>query len=412
MSTRQGSVATSAELPTYGQLFSVRGFPKLAASTVLARTAGQFWAVALVLFVLLRFHSPALAGLATFLNLAPGLCFSPLAGALLDRHGRHWLILLDYAIAACALTLLSVLSALGWLTPGLLLLVVSLGSLTAPLSFSGTRSLFPLVVPRTHWDRANAIDGGSFALALVAGPALAGFAVALLGGEGTFLAAAGVYVLAGVILIGFSDPASSRERHGPLLRSAWQAVGYVLRHPTLRGIMITFQASNIGFGIVAVALPVLVLQHFRWGAGGVGVLWSVSGVATVAAELLIGRFSTEGRERRIVAVGMAVSALALAMLIVPHVPAIALAMVLIGIAVAPVELGMIALRQRQTDPAWFGRVLSVSMSLNASGTPLGAALAGPLVERSLPLTLGLAVALALAGVFSALRLIPHEQARK
>ena len=97
-----GTVAAS-----YRALFQVKGFPQLAAGTVLARTAGQLWQIALVLFVLQRFHSPALAGIATFLAIVPGLVVSPIAGALLDRHGRLRLILLDYAITirsatACA----------------------------------------------------------------------------------------------------------------------------------------------------------------------------------------------------------------------------------------------------------------------------------------------------------------------
>ena len=68
----------------------------MAAGTVLARTAGSLWQIALVLFVLQRFHSPALAGAATFLGIVPGLAVSPIAGALLDRHGRLRMILLDY----------------------------------------------------------------------------------------------------------------------------------------------------------------------------------------------------------------------------------------------------------------------------------------------------------------------------
>ena len=41
----------------------------------------------LVLFVLQRFHSPSLAGITVFLAIAPGIALSPIAGALLDRHG-------------------------------------------------------------------------------------------------------------------------------------------------------------------------------------------------------------------------------------------------------------------------------------------------------------------------------------
>jgi MFS family permease len=56
--------------------------------------------VALVLFVLQRFHSPTLAGIVVFVLIVPGLLVSPIAGALLDRYGRIRLMLVDYTVAA------------------------------------------------------------------------------------------------------------------------------------------------------------------------------------------------------------------------------------------------------------------------------------------------------------------------
>ena len=127
----------------YRRLFRLPGFPKLAAATVLARTGGQLWQIALVLFVLQRFHSPALAGFATFVAIVPGLVVSPLAGALLDRYGCLRLIRVDLSVAALALVLLAALSLANALTPATLLVIVALSSLTSPLTISGTRTLFP-----------------------------------------------------------------------------------------------------------------------------------------------------------------------------------------------------------------------------------------------------------------------------
>ena len=74
---------------------------------MLARTASQMMLLTLVLFVLQRFHSPALAGITVFLAIAPGVALSPIAGALLDRHGRVRLITLDYLVGTLALTLIA-----------------------------------------------------------------------------------------------------------------------------------------------------------------------------------------------------------------------------------------------------------------------------------------------------------------
>jgi predicted MFS family arabinose efflux permease len=57
-------------------------------------------------------------------------------------------------------------------------------------------------------------------------------------------------------------------------------------------------------------------------------------------------------------------------------------LMLAGFVAGPIDVGLLTLRQRHTDPAQLGRVLSVSISLNTAGFPLGSAIAGPLITHS------------------------------
>jgi len=97
--------------PSYRRLFAIQGFPRLVTSMLLARVAGQMVALILVLLALQHYGSAELAGLVTFLAVAPGIVASPIAGALLDRHGRTRLVVLDYFIAAASLALIAGLAA-------------------------------------------------------------------------------------------------------------------------------------------------------------------------------------------------------------------------------------------------------------------------------------------------------------
>ena len=401
-------VAPRAGDRSYRSLFALPTFPRLALATVLGRTGGNLWQIALILFVLQRYHSPALAGFAAFLSIVPGLIISPLAGALLDRHGRVRLILVDYTVGTVALTLLATLSLLHHLGPQLLLVIVALGALTGPLTASGTRTLFPLVVPRELWDRANAVDSGSQAVASVFGPALAGFFVAWFGGEGAFLVTAGFFVVSGLVVMRVRDPATQASSRDSLARASWQAVVYVIRHPTLRGVILTLWATNIPAGILSVALPVLALRSFHWGPGGVGVLWAVAGITTIVAGAIVGSINTEGRERPIIVVGLGIAALGCALVLLRSPVAVVLAMALFGLASGPIDIGLFALRQRRTDPRLFGRVFAVSMALNFAGIPLGSALGGPVIERSMTLALILAAGISLVGCAIPFLTIPNE----
>jgi len=103
---------------SYRALLRVPSLGRVLLGMQLARIAQTMVSVALVLFTLTHYHSPALTGLVIFVSLVPGLLISPLAGALLDRHGRTKLIIVDFVVALAALTLIGLLALVGELPAG------------------------------------------------------------------------------------------------------------------------------------------------------------------------------------------------------------------------------------------------------------------------------------------------------
>ncbi len=403
----------SIDAPTYRALFAVPGFRRLGAATLVARTGATMQSLVLVLFVLQRFHSPPLAGLVVFLSLVPGILISPVAGALLDRHRRMLLINVDYAIAATSLCAIAGLSAIGDLPVAALLLIVSVSSLTNPLSNSGTRSLFPIIVPRSLWERANAVDSGAYVVAAIAGPAVAGLLIGVVGAQAALLATAALYLAGLVLLLGMTEPELERMPTTSLAGDALAGLRYVVRHRELRGLGVATAVSNIAFGIISVCMPVLLLTHLQVGDGSVGLMYAVMGVAGLVSGTIAGRMNSEHREVWFVVVGCAVSALSmLTMLLAAGIGGgllvVALAMALFGIANGPFDIGLFSLRQRVTAPAWMGRAFAVSMSLNFIGMPIGSAIAGPVVEHSLPIAFAIAVLVdVIAGIAAVLMLRPR-----
>ncbi|MGD0834486.1 MAG: MFS transporter [Candidatus Dormibacteria bacterium] len=398
----------------YRSLLRLPGLPRVMLAALLGRTAGQMLSVALVLFSLQKFHSPAIAGVAVFANAFPGVLMSPLAGAILDRRGRIGLIQLDYLVTVCALTLLVILGVSGALTPGLLVGVAVAGSLTGPLSGAGTRSLFPVLVPRHLWDRANAVDSTTYVVAAVVGAPLAATIAGLVGGSAALLATALVFAAAAISLVGTpplplpAAPAPSQS----VVRDAWAGLVYVARNPALRGLAVSLSVLNLGSGIFIIALPVLVLDHLHLNAAVVGALWALSALAGGSCAILIGHLGSHGRERRLVIGGMVASAAALAGLLVAPLLAVAVAAMLVyGAAGGTIDVGMFSMRQRQTDPAWYGRAFAVSMSLNWAGSPVGSAAAGPLLAPGLAVGLGAATGFALLSAVLARVMVPGPGAK-
>src|SRR6202040_650406 len=149
------------------------------------------------------------------------------------------------------------------------------------------------------------------------------------------------------------------------------------------------------------------LDRIHSGPAAVGFLWGAMGAAGLVSALVAGRISSHGRERQLMFGGILLSSLGIALLpFATALPLVAVAIVIVGVANGPFDIGLFTLRQRRTDPAWFGRAFAVSMSVNWVGQPIGAALAGPLIGSSLNLALWAAVgACAIAALFPML-LIP------
>ena len=394
--------------PSYRALFTVQGLPRLIASMILARIAGQMVSLVIVLFALEKYGSPAVAGAATFLSIAPGLFASPIAGALLDRHGRTRLVVLDYAIAALCLWLIAGLATVDALPVPLLLLIVSVNSLTGPLSNTGVRTLFPILVPKELWERANAVDSNGYVVASIFGPAVAGALVATAGAPAALAFTGALFAVAALVATGLHDP-GARTESGALLADAWRGLVYVARHPTLNPLAVSISVANIGWGLFFIALPVLVLQRLGGDAATVGNLFALLGISGFLAVFFMGRVSTRGREHLFLAVAMLGQAFAFAVALFSggHAELVALAMLLLGLATGPFDVTLFTVRQRRTDPAWMGRAFAVSMALNFAGFPVGSALGGVVVPLSLELAIGIAIVAQLVAAVLAQR-IPRE----
>jgi predicted MFS family arabinose efflux permease len=219
------------------------------------------------------------------------------------------------------------------------LLIVTVTSLTFPLSATGVRTLFPILVPQPLWERANAIDSNGYVVSSIFGPALAGALVALFGAPAALLVTAALSAGAAVIALGLRDP-STRTEHRGLLGEAWRGLVYVARHPSLRSLAISISIANIGWGLFFIALPVLVLRRIGGDAASVGNLFALLGVTGFLAVFFMGRVSTRGRERAFLAGAMLgqAAAFAIALFAGGRAELIALAMLVLGLATGPFDV--------------------------------------------------------------------------
>ena len=411
------SGAGPAPETSYRALLAVPWLSRILAAMIIARIAQSMVAIAIVLFTLGEYQSPALTGIVTLAATLPGLLVSPIAGALLDRHGRMRLVRLDYVVAMLALAIVAVLALLEALPPWLLIVITAVSSLTSILSHTGLRSLFPVIVPEHLWERVNAVDSNGYVVATIFGPPLAAGLVAIFGGPLALLGTAVAFGVAALAMLRIPEPPTAVDSTGRLLRDALDGLRYAWRNPTIRGLAFSFSSLNFAWGITTIVIPLIVLDRLGYSEALVGVVFAISGIAGMGSALLFGRMDTRGREWALLVYPMLVLAPAVALLLPPATfdgldPVVGLLFlfgwaIIIGVASGPLDIALFTIRQRRTDPAWTGRAFAVSMAMNFIGFPIGAAIGGALADRSLGLAIVPAIVASAVAVAFAAAMIPR-----
>ena len=266
--------AVVAPLP-YRQVLRSRNIPPLPLAASLSRLASSMLLFVVVLYVFAQFRSASTAGLSGFFPDTPRLPHQPDRGRRCEPARRA---------AGRGISGIALLALGGALAEPVLFALLTLSSLTIPLTAGGIRTLFPKFVTEAAYDKANALDLSTYAVIDVAGPLLAAALFSLIGRTPTLLTVANMYTLSAqspTLLRGGTAEASPAQRR-PLLRAAWEGVTYLTRNPTLRGLAVSYALYQAAAGMLIVTVPAATAEQL--GDGGptdryVGVMWVVMGLA-------------------------------------------------------------------------------------------------------------------------------------
>jgi MFS family permease len=180
-----------------------RSLLALLAGEFVSRLGSQFTTLALPWFVLVTTGSPSKMGLVFAVELAPIALLGIPSAVLVERFGpKRWLVSMD-ALRAPIVAAVPFLHAVGGLSFGLILVVGALHGAFSIGYFTSQRLILPAVVgeDEQRLAQANGVLEGTTNLTNLAGPALAGVLIAVLGAVNVMWIDAASY-LASVVLIG------------------------------------------------------------------------------------------------------------------------------------------------------------------------------------------------------------------
>ena len=311
----------------------------------------------------------------------------PVFGALLDRSPRPHRVL-AVTLAAYALGIIAVAAAAGRLPVPVTVLIALAVGLFTPAVAGGWTSQLPGIVTGPVLDRGFALDAMTYSAASLAGPALAAMVAATLGARTAVVVAAALVALAVPSACSLSRHPAARGG-GPRSAPHRQvAAGFaaILTRRSLRRATVTSVVSYAGIGMLLVCCPVLGAQRLGGPARG-ALLISAIAVASLIANGLLARRPARGQpDARVLAgtlvIGVSMAAAAAA----PGWLTLA-AVALGGAGEGPQLTALFAVRHRESPERMRGQIFTTAASLKIGGMAAGAALAGPLVGRSVTVCL-------------------------
>ena len=369
-----------------------RGFALLLSSSLVSNIGTWMQTVAVGALVTERTGQArwtALVAVAAFLPI--GL-LAPVGGAIADRTDRRrWLLVGNVLEAGLAATL-TLLSATGRASPGVVTAVVFAGGCMAALLLPVQQALVPSLVPRDDVLAASSLGMAQYNLGRVAGPALAAVVIAL----GSFtlafaVNAASFLAVVAALLVLRVPPRVPAPRVG-LRRSISEGARVAWADPGCRSaiglIAVTAFLLSPFIALVPAKAALVTSGGDEATAAATGALTTAQGVGAVAGALVLAPVAARFGRRRLMVLCLLATAGALGLYAVaPSAPSAMAAIALVGVLYIGVLTGLSTVVLLRAPDRYRARISSLFFVALGTIYPLGALVQGLVADR-----LGLAAA--------------------
>jgi DHA3 family macrolide efflux protein-like MFS transporter len=340
---------------------------------------------ALGVWVYQRAGSVTQFALISLFTALPGIVFSPVAGALVDRWDRRRAMMLsDFGAGLCTLGV-----ALLLLTTRLevwhIYVAMALSSTFSAFQWPAYSAATARLVPKEHLGRSSGMVQLSEAVAQILSPVLAGVLMGVIGIHGIILidVATFLFALGTLLAVRVPRPETTSEGKagkGSLLHEAAFGWTYIRARPGLLGLLFFFAATNFSSGIIGVLFTPLVLSFAT--VDVLGLLMSAGGLGFLAGSLTMSAWG--GPRRRIHGI-LGASVLSGVVLFAagmpPRVWVLGAAAFLYFFGLPIINGCSQAIWLSKTAPDVQGRVFATRRMIAWASLPLAYVVAGPLADR-------------------------------
>jgi len=313
----------------------------------------------------------------------PAIVLSPIAGALVDRWDRRWVMLGADTIAGLGTLAIALLFMTDHLQLWHIYVVAAVGAVANTFQMPAWMASIPLLVAKGQLGRANGMVQLNNGLSTVAAPLIAGVLLAAFDLPGVLVVDLATFVVALVTLalVRFPRPDRHAETSTETIRgdaiAGWR---WVKDRPGLFGLLWVFAGTNVTLSFTNVLLFPLVLAFASEASAGTVV--SIAGLGIVSGSIAASAWG--GPRRRILGmmVSVTIGGLFVALTGVHAAVWSIAAAAFCFMAIIPiVNTTSAVLWQVKVPPALQGRVVSIRRMISQAISPIAILSAGPLADK-------------------------------
>jgi MFS family permease len=417
MSALAAAAGRARRLPIL-RSFDVPDFRLLWTSEAVSVVGDQFHFVALSWLVISLTGSGLALGTVMIAVALPRAILLVPFGVVADRRPSRSLMLVAHLARSGIVGAIAALALTGQASvPLLALLGIAFGAADA-LYMPAQQAFLPRTLDTERLPSANALLQGTYQVASIVGPPVAGAVIAISTTGVAFAVDAISFVLAAIVVAMISRPGpgvraalagaapSEPAQSGPLteaspadpltepapgpeagaaegsfLAMVASGIRYVLADRALLTIMLISLVLNFGLnGPVMVGAPWLADQRFSAGPAGLGLLMASWSAGALIGVVVAGSIVLRRQARAILVAVVACGAGEALVGVLPSLLGVWLALAVLGVAIGYANIVAISWIQARVDRAMTGRVMSLVMLMGVGITPLSIAVSGVLID--------------------------------
>ena len=323
---------------------------------------------------------------ATLFAMLPGIILGPLAGVLVDRWNRRWIIIVADGVGALGAALLMLLFWADAIQIWHVYAITAVRALAGTFHFAAEQSSLSLMVPQEQLARVAGLNQTIQGVNMVVAPPLGALLLELFGLSGMMAldVVTAVIAIALVFILIIPQPtATAASAKLSIVSDLSTGVRYIWSWPGLFLGMCLSSLLNFLLNPAFSLLPILVTEHFNGNALQFATLNTALGLGFIAGGVLLSVWS--GFKRRVYTAVAGIIGMSLGALLIAIAPADGYWVAVAGMAIFgvlnPIANGpFMAIMQSVVAPEMQGRFFTVMNTMSAGMSPLGLLLAGPVAD--------------------------------